>query len=363
MADRAAAYRFRDRDRLTAAALNARFLDINARVLGVEIERLSEDEAFAVVLDRVLSRSEDVISSLREQLLAITQLQWLTSTSSTPAALEADSELYLIIDEADRGLFAPGPFAVLTRAATPDEYAVVRTVAYDRESGQWDIAVEALEMDDEEHDDWLIAAIAGSTLAQLTLLEEGKAVRDVTIAAAAGVAGVAAQLAAVEAARDLTLGYRNTALEHRNDAQAARDLAIAAKDLAEAAAASVDSAAVNARLVKLELGREARATPAIVAGVLTLDLAAAAYFEVALNANITNIVLSGVAAAGTVQAWTLDFVFDGTPRTIAWPAAWKHAGTGSAPTLGSTNGKHATFAQWTADGGTKVRSVYSGETA
>lgn len=360
MADRADVYRFTRKDRLTAEALNARFLDINARMLGVEIQRASEDEAFATVLDRVLSRSESVIASLRDQLVAITQLQWLTATSTTAAALELGAELFLVIEEQDRQLFAPGPFAVLTRAATPDEYAVVQTLGYHRETGIWDIAVEALAMDDQPHDDWLISAIAGSTLAQLTLLEDGKAVRDATIAAAAGVAGVGAQLAAVEAARNTTLEARDDALGYRNDASTARNAAIAAQEAAEAAAASVDAAAVDARLDKLELGREARATPAIVGGVLTLDLAAAAYFEVALTANITNIVLTGVAPAGTVQAWTLDFVFDGTPRSIAWPAAWRHTGS-AAPTLGSIAGRHASFSQWTTDAGATVRSVYSAE--
>lgn len=364
MADRATAYRFKRTDRLTAEALNARFLDLNTRVLGVEILRLAEDEAFAVVLDRVLSRSEDVIASLRAQLVAITQLQWLTATSSTMAVLAEDAELYLVVDEAGRELFTPGPFAVVSRAATPETYAVVRTLAYDRQSGQWDIQVESLVGDADPHDDWVIAAIAGSTLAQLSFLEEGRDIRDATIAAAAGVAGVAAQLAAVVAARDATIEAAGLALGYRNAAQAARDLALQYRDAAQGAAASVDSATVNARLAKLELGREVRATPAIVAGVLTLDLAAAAYFEVALNANITNIVLTGVAAAGTVQGWTLDFVYDGTARTITWPAAFKHLTVGGvAPTLGSAAGKHATFSQWTADAGAKIRSVYSGESA
>ncbi|MDZ4371540.1 MAG: hypothetical protein U1C74_08995, partial [Phenylobacterium sp.] len=144
MSDRSAIYRFRNTDRLTAAELNRRFLDINARLDPLEVLRLTEDEALAVVLDRVLSRSEAVIASLREQLLAITQLQWLTATSSTPAELEEAAELYLIVDAQSRALFAPGPFAILTRAATPDAYAIVSTQAYDRLSGQWDIKVEAL---------------------------------------------------------------------------------------------------------------------------------------------------------------------------------------------------------------------------
>ncbi|WP_337186693.1 hypothetical protein [Phenylobacterium sp.] len=240
MADRSAVYRVTSQTRLTPKELNRRFLDINARLDPLELQRLTEDEAMAVVLDRVLSRSEAVIASLRGQLLAITQLQWLTATSTTPAALVEAGELYLTVDATNRELFAPGPFAILTRAATPDAYAVVRTLAYDRLTGQWDIKVEALAGLEGEHDDWLIAAIAGSTLAQLTLLEEGRAVRDATLAAAEGVAGVGEQLALVEAARDDALGYRNQAETHRNDALAAAEAAGLARDDAQLAAASVE---------------------------------------------------------------------------------------------------------------------------
>lgn len=248
MPDRADLYRWKSTDLLTVENLNKRFLDINARILGIEIPRASEDEAFAIVLDRVLSRSEAVIANLRDQLVAITQLQWLTATSATPATLAADAELYLVVDEASRELFTPGPFAVVTRAATPDDYAVVRTVAYDRENGQWDIQVEAVEGVAAEHDDWVIAAIAGSTLAQMALLEEGKTVRDATVAAAAGVAGVAAQLAAVEAARDATLAATALALGYRDAAQAARDLALQYRDEAQAFAVSLDPAAIMAAM-------------------------------------------------------------------------------------------------------------------
>jgi hypothetical protein len=377
MPDREAQYRFRRDDSLTAESLNSRVLDINARLLGVEIERLSEDEAFGLVLDRVLSRSEAVIANLRDQLLAITQLQWLTASSSTALTPIEGDDAFLIIPEDQRDLFTPGPFAVLSREATPEDYAIVRTSSVDRETGRWDFSVETIVGDPGPHADWLITAIAGSTLAQLALLQQGRDARDAAVAAAESVADIGDQVATAVAAKVDAQAAAATATTRKNEAETARDAAIAAKLAAEAAAASVDGAALDARLDvleaqtagagvidtrldALELGREAEVTVAIAAGVLTLNLAAGSDFKVSLNANITSVVLQNWPAAGTVQAVNVEFFFDGTPRTITWPAACKPAG-GTFPTLGSTNGKSSTFTLRSSDGGTKVRVYFAGE--
>lgn len=170
-------YKFKSDDVLTDAALNLRFKDLDARATQIEIARLSETEAFDVVLDRVLSRSEAVISSLRDRLLTLTELQWLTAHSDTARTLAIEAQFSLSIIEADRPLFAPGPFAVLSWSdGDPSDYAVVRTLGFDRGIGQWDIRVEAFVGDPGPHADWRISAVAGSTLAQLALLEDGQAV-------------------------------------------------------------------------------------------------------------------------------------------------------------------------------------------
>lgn len=82
MPDRSKEYAWGPQEAFTRNALDRRFLDINSRVFGIELLRLTEDEAYQQVLDRVLSRSEGVISDLRSRLLAITELEWLTATST-----------------------------------------------------------------------------------------------------------------------------------------------------------------------------------------------------------------------------------------------------------------------------------------
>lgn len=235
MPDRSKEYAWGPREPFTRDALDRRFLDLNSRVLGIEVLRLTEDEAYDQVLDRVLSRSEAVISELRRQLLAITELEWLTATSTTPVTLGEGVETALVISADQRGLFAPGPFAVLTRISSPDDYAVVRTLAYDRAAGQWDVRIETFTGDPGPHDDWLITAIAGSALAQYTLLAEARAIRDLVITARdlllPAAAAVDADATAVELARQQTDA----------DAQAA-ELARAA---AQGFAASIDPDAIN----------------------------------------------------------------------------------------------------------------------
>lgn len=78
--------------------------------------------------------------------------------------------------------------------------------------------------------------------------------------------------------------------------------------------------------------REKIISPAIVAGVLTLDFALGNFFVVPLNANITSMVLQGTPPAGEAQGATVVFVADGSVRTITYNTNIKWAGT-TAPTF------------------------------
>lgn len=212
MAGAATGYAWGSREPLTKAAMDRRFVDIDARLSKSEVQRKSEDEAFAVVLDRVLSRSEGVIANLRDRLLAITELQWLTAGSDTPATLEIGETFALSIRELDRPLFAPGPFALLSwTGGDPDHYAIVRTVAYNRDLGQWDIRTEAFTGEAGPHDEWQIAAVAGATLAQMALLEQAQL----------------AQAATEDARDDVTPKYEEVVTKHGEVMPAAAQAATA----------------------------------------------------------------------------------------------------------------------------------------
>jgi len=177
-------YRWGKNDFVSADNLNPRFESIDDRLFPLEAVVISWEQALATVQDRVLQRSEDVISGLRDRLVSITQLSWLTGRSGTSVILATDTDVSLIIDEADRPLFTPGPFAVISRTSDPYAYAIVRTAGFDRTRGQWDVRVVAAAGDlATAHTDWSIAAVAGSSLSQMVWLAEGKTARDATIAA------------------------------------------------------------------------------------------------------------------------------------------------------------------------------------
>lgn len=168
-------YRVNPDTPLTDELLNRVFRDVDDRLAKAEVARLSEDESFAVVLDRVLSRSEGVISSLRDQLLALTELQWLTARSQTARTLEVGATIAFEIIPADRALFAPGAFALLSwTGSDPEDYAIVSTLGFDRALGQWDVRVEGFVGEAGPHAEWQISAVAGATLAQLALLAQGQ---------------------------------------------------------------------------------------------------------------------------------------------------------------------------------------------
>lgn len=163
-------------EKLTAENLTKRFRDLVNRLKPLEALEISWQAALTVVKGEVLARSESVIAGLRDQLVAITDLDWLTATSSSRVAFVEGGTASLVIDEQSRALFAPGPFAIVGRIGDPLSYAIVQTVAYDRRgSGQWDTTVVAVVGSlGTPQQDWAIGAVAGSTLVQIAFLNEAK---------------------------------------------------------------------------------------------------------------------------------------------------------------------------------------------
>lgn len=334
MPDRSDLYRFDRRTPLTSAELNKRVLDINARILGIEVLRLAENEAFSVVLDRVLSRSESVISGMRERLLAITQLEWLTATSATSITLVEEEEVALIIPVDERALFTPGPFALLTRAAAPEDYAVVRTLGFNRESGQWDVRIEAFFGDEGPFDDWLISAIAGSTLAQYSMLGESRVARDEAVEARGVIVPLAEQVA--ENAADLEAALASASASEDAAAGSAADALASAAAFTVATTTEIRSgttshamspAGIYAALGKVALADGATVTPDFNAG---LDFT----WTAGGNRTIANPTGAKVGQRGSI--WS----------TVGGAGGWIHA-------MGSAWKREGGLAKWSTTVGAK----------
>jgi hypothetical protein len=104
---------------------------------------------------------------------------------------------------------------------------------------------------------------------------------------------------------------------------------------------------------------ETKATPAISAGTLTLNLSTATFFYVTLNA-ITSVVFSTPPASPKVFSFTLQFVANGTAYAVTWPASVRWSG-GIVPVITITNNKIDTFTFVTHDGGTNWFAFVSGQ--
>lgn len=104
---------------------------------------------------------------------------------------------------------------------------------------------------------------------------------------------------------------------------------------------------------------ETKATPAISAGTLTLNLSTATLFYTTLNA-ITSVVFSNTPTSPKVFSFTLQFVANGTAYAVTWPTSVKWQ-NGIPPTITSINTKIDTFTFLTHDGGTTWFGFISGQ--
>lgn len=309
-------YRFDRSTPLTDYELNRRFLDLHRRVLEVETSKLSDEALRQEVRDTVLQSSEAVIGALRDQLIELTQLQWLTGLSATPVALAAGAVRVFELAEEDRALFSPGPWILLSREDDAEIYAVARAQSYDRETGLFSVQISTLSAGaiDEPGpwSDWVIASLAGSTLAQLEYLTQGREARDQAVAAEAAVTPLHAE---VVAARDLVAPA----------AAAAATTAVAARDAAQAsAAAAAASAAALAGVVRSVNG----ITPGP-DGALVLPIAAEvqALFDRELAAMVQEV---EAASAAVTTPYGFADTFTNTDRIdlltstgVTWDAAGK----------------------------------------
>lgn len=104
---------------------------------------------------------------------------------------------------------------------------------------------------------------------------------------------------------------------------------------------------------------ETKATPAITAASLTLNLSTATLFYVTLNA-ATSVIFSNPPASPKVFSFTLQFVANGTPYSVTWPASVRWSG-GMQPNITTTNGKIDTFTFMTHDGGANWFGIVNGQ--
>lgn len=314
---------------IDAAYWNSFVLELAARFSGLEGIKITWDEVSRQGIDVALARINEVLGPTAERIRDLAALGFLIASSETPATLGNGEVLDLVVTEGvSRGLFTPSPFVMLTRNLTPDDYAVAKLRTYDKVSGALQVEVVSFAGDPGPHSDWSIGAIAGSTLAQLLLLNQGKAAKQAAEAA----------LAAVIPLHDDTVAKWDQVVAKHAEALPARDQAVRAAagfmpwDFAADGLFWTPSVAGSP--VALPAYLAAGATFQTVAGVgrvLRSPVAGAVLprgalspipgrrYRVEVRARVTANKTAGANGAG-VEWWTLDANF-ATPAKAAAPDA------------------------------------------
>ncbi len=269
---------------------------IEARLKPLETQSGSLNAAIEAVRKVGLDRINEVLVPAIQLILDIQSKGFMIAGSSTSATMVVGDVLTFVIDdEGQRALFTPSDFVGLTRKGTPDDYAVLRTVAYTVEDGKFIGQVVSFEGDPGPHTDWVLGALAGSTMASVMAMSRVLAARDDAVAAAS---------VAVPAATTAT-----TKASVATDAAAAAIAAAAAAATFDPSAFYPKTATYSKSQVDTAIGNEATARAAAVTDEATARANADTALNAAVNARVSKLVWEAksanfVAVAGKTYAIT-----------------------------------------------------------
>lgn len=194
--------RVRDQQSLDRDFFNRRFRLIAETIakLGSDLEGVNEATDNLVSLGLV--RVNEVLGPLLAKVQAASENGFLVARSSSPLTLTVGLETSLAIqDQAERELFTPTPYVLISRDAddTANDWAILRVQDYNRQNGGLAFEVMAVNgaIGDTEHDDWVVSATAGVAKSIMEAAVDVSNTLDVAEAAALSAQESAAAAAAV----------------------------------------------------------------------------------------------------------------------------------------------------------------------
>lgn len=227
---------------------------LDARIGNLEELKPSLEAALEELLQVGLVRIDETLAPAIADINNAAQLGFLVAESATPHTLTVGViNLWIVPPGPIRKTFAPGPLAIIQRTGDHDVWAILEKQSYNPLTGGFNAKVIAMSAgaiaEPGPHTDWVIGAPAGSTLAQMAMLEEGKAARDTTVAAK-NLAVPAATTATTAAG--VATSAAGTATSAAGIATAKAGEAAASATAAANAAASVDGPALSAGITALQ---------------------------------------------------------------------------------------------------------------
>ncbi|GHA27613.1 hypothetical protein GCM10007989_24350 [Devosia pacifica] len=323
---------------LSADYFNPIFARLDGRLHVVEQLRASWLEAVDTVTRQGLTRIDVVLAPAFEKLGQVLELGFLVVSSSTPATLSEGANITFVTDAGVQSeLFTPSPMLSVQKRGSVDDWAVVKLMApYNRVTRELQVQVVATSGDGLEHDDWDIGALAGSTAAQLAMLDRVETARAEVAANRAAVTAdkqtVATDKAAVTALRGEALTYRNAAETFRDQAAASA----AAAALFDPASFYSKSETYTRSQVETLIANAVNALIGGAPGALdTLNELAAAFGD---DPNFATTVLNSLATKAPIAATQVSTNVTLVPGQRAWvmtDAAARTATLPSNPTTGA----------------------------
>lgn len=182
-------YYFGRRDAFTQTRVNQIFSDIDRRLNGAEALATVVDRELGNFLQDALLRLDATVVSTASKFQRLAEHGFLIAESDTSVTLTAADTPVIVIPEGDeRELFTPSEFVMLTRKANTTDYAILRTMSYDRETGEYQGEIISVAGNPGPFTDWELSSVAGSTIAVRSMLEQVETARSQVVADAAQVA-------------------------------------------------------------------------------------------------------------------------------------------------------------------------------
>jgi len=198
--------RVRDQQDLDRDFFNRRFRLIAESIAKINAGLEDVNDATDNLVALGLVRVNEVLGPLLAKVQAASENGFLVARSSTPLILAVGLETTLAIqDAAERELFTPTPYVLISRAAedTVDDWAILRVQSYHRANGGLAFEVVAINgtIGAAQHSDWVISATAGVAKTMMQAAVDVSNTRDIAEAAA-----LSAQASAAAAAAAIATG-------------------------------------------------------------------------------------------------------------------------------------------------------------
>lgn len=175
--------------------------DVDARVADLENIRPELESAILDLTGVALGRINEVLTPAIASILEIVERGFLIASSDTTLTLTPTTGniyTFVVPEGAERDLFTPSPYVTVSRRSDYHDYAIVRTIEYDKQYGEY--VCEILETSTGgalgPFNDWVLSSGSGVSQAIKTMVERAIEARTVAEGVQRAVTASAAEVAA-----------------------------------------------------------------------------------------------------------------------------------------------------------------------